>query len=124
MKDRIEAACAGFLITNGISFFLSLVMTARESEKNIQVIAIASIGAIAFLGAGIHLIKNGKYGRSIAIAVCALFTVPHLWTSWTVFQNFGLREAGSNLLSAAFVCTAITLIALVTVRIKDANNGA
>ena len=122
MKERVEAACAGFLLTNALSYVL-YVVSALLASASVTGMAASVLGALVCMTAGIRLLQRKKYARMLAAAVCASFVLPALYGVVTVTRVFGYAEGVHQLISPLLVGSLVALATLIVIGLRNEKSA-
>jgi hypothetical protein len=112
MRARIDSTCAGFLLTNGVSYSITFcAMIASEKSYLADRWVAVILGAVLSLGSGIYLFLGGRHSRIVATIACVFFLISSVYIFSTV-RSHGFPPPWSNLFSPVPVCSALCLVFL------------
>src|SRR4051812_33544052 len=110
MRARIDSACAGFLLTNAVSYLTALGAMILGHESYLRVGWVTAIvGALVSLSSGICLFMEFRNSRIFAAATCLFFAVSSLYT-FSVIKSHGFPPPWHDLFSAVPVGSLICLV--------------
>jgi hypothetical protein len=116
MSTRIECACAGFLLTNGVSYLISLCLMI-SGEKNYLHVGWGAmiLGAFVSLSSGVYLLLGGRHAR-IAAAIACLFFLTSSVSVLLFIKQLDFPPLWQSLLTPVSVCSLLCLIFFIVTR--------
>lgn len=112
MRARIDSACAGFLLTNAVSYLIALCAMTFGGESYLRVgWAGVTVGAVVSLSSGVCLFMGFRNSRILAAAACLFFAASSLYI-FSVVKSHDFSPPWRALFSAVPVGSLICLVSL------------